>query len=326
MPRPQRIEYENALYHVMNRGRGRQAIFHAEPYFSAFLSTLAEAHKRFNCIIHAYCLMSNHYHLLIETPDANLSRVMRHINGVYTQRHNRLKRTDGTLFRGRFKAILVEHDSYLLQLSRYIHRNPVDTQRSLVTDLSQYPWSSYPTYVNKAKKPDWLYTDQIYQMLGSRQRYKGYANFVGQNVDEETASLYLKGNLPSVIGCSAFKANVANERLTNLSSIKKIRVVQPNVSIGSVTKCVAQYYKTTEKELRKVIKGPMKGNKPRKIAMYLCQEVSGAKLREIALYFELKHIGSVSFITHQIRKERNSSSSFDKEVELVVTYIVKKVT
>ncbi len=89
MPRPQRIEYENAFYHVMNRGRGRQFIFNDERYYLAFLETLSEVYTRFDCIIHAYCLMGNHYHLLLETPNANLSRIMRHINGVYTQRYNK---------------------------------------------------------------------------------------------------------------------------------------------------------------------------------------------------------------------------------------------
>ena len=88
MPRKPRIEYENAFYHVINRGRGRQNIFHGEVYFRAFLDTLGEAHHRFGCLVNAYCLMSNHYHILIETPNANLSRIMRHINGVYTQRYN----------------------------------------------------------------------------------------------------------------------------------------------------------------------------------------------------------------------------------------------
>jgi putative transposase len=99
MPRPLRIGYENAFYHVISRGRERQNIFHGEAYFRAFLDTLAEAHQRLGCVVHSYCLMSNHYHLLIETPNANLSRVMRHINVVYTQRYNRLKRIDGTLQR-----------------------------------------------------------------------------------------------------------------------------------------------------------------------------------------------------------------------------------
>ena len=126
MPRPVRIEYEGACYHVMNRGRGRQPIFHTPVYYHAFLETLNDAHERFGVVIHGYCLMGNHYHLLLQTPHGNLGRVMRHINGVYTQRHNRLKPTDGPLFRGRYKAILVEADNYLLQLSRYIHRNPIE--------------------------------------------------------------------------------------------------------------------------------------------------------------------------------------------------------
>jgi len=108
MPRPQRIEYPDAYYHVMNRGRGRQAIFHNEAYYQTFLETIKEASSRFGMEVHAYCLMGNHYHLLIKTPLGNLSRCMRHVNGVYTQRYNRLKNTDGSLFRGRFKAVLVE--------------------------------------------------------------------------------------------------------------------------------------------------------------------------------------------------------------------------
>ena len=154
MPRPQRIEYKNAFYHVMNRGRARQAIFQDERYYQAFLDTLAEAYQRFHCIIHAYCLMGNHYHLLLETPNANLSRIMRHINGVYTQRHNRLKHTDAPLFHGRYKAILVDKDAYLLQRSRYIHRNPIDMKQPMVRNLHDYQWSSYPAYTAKVNAPD----------------------------------------------------------------------------------------------------------------------------------------------------------------------------
>ena len=110
MPRAPRIQYENAFYHVMNRGRGRRWIYHSIAYYEAFLQTLEESHDRFDARFHAYCLMGNHYHLLVETPLANLGRIMRHINGVYTQRHNRLKKTDGPLFRGRYKSILVDED------------------------------------------------------------------------------------------------------------------------------------------------------------------------------------------------------------------------
>jgi len=112
--RPLRIEYEDACYHVMNRGRARAEIYHDEKYYRLFLNTLAEAHQRFAIQIQSYCLMSNHYHLMIKTPEGNLGRAMRHINGVYTQRHNRMKKTDGSLFKGRYKAILIEQDSYQL--------------------------------------------------------------------------------------------------------------------------------------------------------------------------------------------------------------------
>ena len=99
-----RIEYENAYYHIMNQGRGRQVIFHEDLYYKLFLLTLSEAHHRFGLQIHAYCLMGNHYHLLVSTPMANLGRCMRHINGLYTQRYNRQRRIDGPLFRGRYKV------------------------------------------------------------------------------------------------------------------------------------------------------------------------------------------------------------------------------
>jgi len=99
--------------------------------------------------------MGTHYHLLVKTAKGNLSRAMRHINGVYTQKYNQLKKTEGALFRGRYKAILIEAPSYLLQVSRYIHRNPVELKQPLVHQLIEYPWSSYPGYLNKSARPFW---------------------------------------------------------------------------------------------------------------------------------------------------------------------------
>ena len=127
----------------MNRGRGRQWIFPDTLYYQGFLQCLDEAHRRFGIEVHAYCLLGNHYHLLLKTPRGNLGRAMRHFDGVYTQRHNRWKRTEGSLFRGRYKAIVIDASRYLLQVSRYIHRNPVELKKPLVRDLSSYHWSSY---------------------------------------------------------------------------------------------------------------------------------------------------------------------------------------
>jgi len=330
MPRPQRIEYENAFYHVMNRGRGRQFIFHDNRYNQAFLTTLGEAKKRFDCIIHAYCLMSNHYHLLIETPKANLGRIMRHINGVYTQRYNKLKCTDGPLFRGRYKAILVEKDEYLLQLSRYIHRNPIDMKTPLVNDLADYIWSSYPAFTNKTKAPDWLETNHTYDMLSHRHKYKQYKLFVLQGNASELVEFYNKGNTAAVLASPDFKIWVYETLLQGLPSSENTRLRQPNLTLSitmeEVVRGVAAFYDCKESVITRVIKGPNKGFSGRKLAMYFCQELLDAKLIEIAAYFNLSHGGSVSFITHQVRKKMADDRGFAKELDAIFKSIVKKAT
>ena len=326
MPSLQRIEPENAFYYVMNRGRERHTIFHGDEYYLCFLETLAQAQQRFNCIVHAYCLMGNHYHLLIETPNANLGRIMRHINGVYTQRYNRLQLTDGPIFRGRYKAILIDHDAYLLQLSRYIHRNPIETKEPLVERLEDYAWSSYPAYVGKVKPSDWLERETIYRMLGHKQQYKGYNDFVMQGVDEETAKFHRKGNMAGIFGDAAFKEWVYEELLPELTAEGKSRVVQPDLTMQQVTDGVAAYYKTSTKEMRKISRGPQTENEARKIAMYLCQELAAAKLREIADYFNLNHAGSVSFITHQIRHKKRQNKRFHHTVEGLIKSLINQAT
>ena len=125
MSRPLRIQYPNAWYHVMNRGGRGRAIFESGDDFERFIDILKETIELFSLRVSAYCLMTDHYHLLVQTPDGNLSRCMRHINGVYTQRYNVEHGLDGPLFRGRYKSILVGEDSYLLQLVRYVHKNPL---------------------------------------------------------------------------------------------------------------------------------------------------------------------------------------------------------
>ena len=125
MARPLRIQYPGAWYHVMNRGASHQGIFLDDEDRKDFLKLLGETSKMWRIQVHAFCLLDNHYHLLIHTPLGNLSRSMRYVNGIYTQRFNRRHGNDGPIFRGRFKAILIDADSYLLEVVRYIHLNPV---------------------------------------------------------------------------------------------------------------------------------------------------------------------------------------------------------
>jgi REP element-mobilizing transposase RayT len=154
MTRPLRLELAGGLYHVTSRGDRREDIYLSDEDRLMWLDTLAEVCARFRWKCYAYCQMSNHYHLLIETPEANLSKGMRQLNGVYTQRFNRRHQHVGHVFQGRFKAILVEKDSYLLELARYVVLNPL--RAKMVKRLEKWPWSSYLATCGEADRPEWL--------------------------------------------------------------------------------------------------------------------------------------------------------------------------
>lgn len=182
MSRPLRLEYQNALYHVTSRGDRRENIYEDDGDRDIFLSVFASVIKRFNWICHAYCLMDNHYHLLVQTPDANLSKGMRQINGVYTQAYNRKHQIMGHLFQGRYKAIHVDEETYLLELSRYIVLNPV--KANMVKQPGDWRWSSYLAMIETVKTPEWLAVDGLLiQFNESRQKaIKSYRQFVMEGI------------------------------------------------------------------------------------------------------------------------------------------------
>ncbi len=177
MARPLRIEFPGAVYHVTSRGNARENIFVADGDRKRFLKILGLVVRRFNWLCHAYCLMDNHYHLLIETPEGNLSGGMRQLNGVYTQAFNRAHRRDGHILKGRFAAILVEKESHLLALCRYVVLNPV--RAAMVERPEQYRWSSYlPTLGNVARPAllttEWLLGNFSPALSESRRRYRQF--------------------------------------------------------------------------------------------------------------------------------------------------------
>jgi len=151
-----------------------------------------------------YCLMTTHYHLLIQTLDANLSRCIRHINGVYTQRYNARHGCDGNLFRGRYKSILIDADSYVLGLVRYIHRNPLRV--GIAGKLKDYPWSSHNGYISKAKKWEWLYKNYILDMFSKDTSLQviSYKRFMSTQEPVEFIQHYSKKNMPSILGSDTF--------------------------------------------------------------------------------------------------------------------------
>ena len=302
MSRPLRIEYEDAYYHVMNRGRGRQKIFHGEDYYNAFLDTLNEAHERFGLQIHAYCLMGNHYHLLVKTPEGELQRAMRHIGGVYTQRYNRLKRTDGALFRGRYKAILIDDDEYLLHVSKYIHRNPLEAK--LVRQLERYLWSSYPCYLNKQPAPDWLHRQEVYGQLHSKRNVaQKYAEYVMDDVVNETVkAFYGRDQLGTILGDELFVEAIQNEFEEVSEEVARRERNPLRPEIKAIVRAVSEYYGLSEQAIYAVKKGRGVKNEPRKLAMYLAQCIGDYRLTEIAEQFGLRHYGGVSNAIHMIKQ------------------------
>jgi putative transposase len=185
MSRPLRLEFAGALYHVTSRGNEKKSVYLDDADYELFLALLTEVCQRFNWVIHAYCLMTNHYHLVVETPDSNLSRGMRHLNGVYTQRFNSKHKRVGHLFQGRYKAILVDKDSYLLELSRYVVLNPV--RAHMVDKPEDWRWSSYPATIGMQRGFEGLATDAMLLQFGKQRNcaIERFREFVSQGVGQE---------------------------------------------------------------------------------------------------------------------------------------------
>ena len=160
MARPLRIEFPGAIYHVTSRGDRRETIFEDDEDRRAFLAVVGQAMDRFDAVVLAYCLMDNHYHFVIHTRRPNLSRLMQHLNGVYTQAYNRRHSKVGHLFQGRFKGILVDKNAYMLEVCRYVDLNPVRAR--IVRDPGKWPWSSYRAHTGQVPSPVWLDTPAVH--------------------------------------------------------------------------------------------------------------------------------------------------------------------
>jgi putative transposase len=210
MSRPLRIEFAGALYHVTSRGDGQEDIYLDDSDREVFLEVLDEVCERFNWTPHAYCLMGNHYHLLLETPDGNLSKGMRHLNGVYTQRFNRKHKRVGHVFQGRYKAIIVQKQTYLLELARYIVLNPVRAR--MVRSAKDWPWSSYRATAGMAEAQPWLVTDWILSSFSDQrsEAIERYKAFVAEGKDQPAVWEQLKNQI--YLGTDAFIAKMQSKK------------------------------------------------------------------------------------------------------------------
>jgi REP-associated tyrosine transposase len=284
MARPLRIEYDGALYHVTSRGNERKSIFKDNTDRESFLSILFEVTESFHWLCHAYCLMNNHYHLVIETPDGNLSKGMRQLNGVYTQAFNRRHRRVGHLFQGRFKGILVQKDSHFLEVCRYVVLNPV--RAKTVKHPRDWAWSSYRSTSGQSSLPRALTVDEIWSHFGQRRgpAQEKYREYVRDGIGKATIWETLESQ--SLLGLEGF-AEALKDHVTGKRRVREIPRAQRLVGRSSL------------KELFGKVTGKAKRDRLIANAVYK----HGYSQIQVARYLQL-HYSTVSRLIKSVTEEK----------------------
>jgi REP element-mobilizing transposase RayT len=310
MSRPLRIEFPGATYHVMNRGLASRPIFSTDADRITFLEGLGEVHARWGLRIFAYCLMRTHYHLCVQTPQVPLSRVMRHIDGVYTQRYNRRQRRDGPLFRGRYRGIVVDADRYLLAVVRYIHQNPVTA--GVVAHPERYHWSSLRAYLTVRGRPAWLDTQTVLAHFQGRR--PPFLAFMLAQPEAELTAFYRAGRAAPILGTEPFTARlrVRQSRQRRDREVPERRHLA--VPLEACLRAVARAYDVPEERLAHARRGVT--NPPRQVAMYVCREVGGYSHRAIAERLRAGSYSTVSsvcaMLKARLKEDRDLRRQFDR--------------
>jgi len=317
MTRPLRVEYPDACYHVINRGNYQEKIYINDRDKEKFLEYLEIAAERFSIIIHGYCLMSNHYHLLVQTPDSNLSKAMQWINVSYATYFNRKRDRHGHLFQGRFKAILIDADEYLKHLSRYIHLNPVRAE--MVSSPAEYPWSSYAAFIGQQKAPLFLETNWLLSIFGrnKKQARRNYRDFVEkgdaktvENPNKQVTEGFLLGDADFV---KWLKETFLSGRYDE-KEIPQLKKLKPRIALDNVVQAVAEQYSCSEDQI--LGKG-RKNNKAREVAIYLARDMSGASCKDLGLYFGGVSGALITIMHKRIAEESNRSRRFKRRIDTI---------
>jgi putative transposase len=281
MARPLRITFPGAFYHVTSRGNESKTVFKSRRDREKFAEYLESASQRYKAVIHAYCLMDNHYHLLVETPLGNLPQIMHHINGAYTTYFNVKRKRSGHLFQGRYKAILVAVDEYAKELSRYIHLNPV--RAKLVEIPEKYDWSSYKFYIGKQKSPKWLYRDFILSYFGAdiSNAQKGYQHFVNALTNAQHENPLEQVVSSTLLGSAEFIALIKDTHLAEIkpdNNVPALKELAERVSMRDIFDAV-ESLAGEEQSLARDIK------------LYLCRRHTSEKLKDIGKHFGIGESG-----------------------------------
>lgn len=309
MARPLRIEFPNAYYHVSNKAEAPHILFPGDQFYQAFLTGVLEAAARLNVEVHSWCLLKNEYHLLVKTPEGNLSRFMRQVDGLYTQTYQRLKRRSGSVFKARYKSVLFQPERYLLQLSRYLHSLP----SSMRQNAANWRWSSMQAYVGGGSTVGAAAATQelspvrseVLTQLGSGNRPGArYAVYMEQGVDAELLHFYSKKNQLSILGDDKFRAKArAALAPADTRGASKGALAKKRPSLTRIVGRVAVAWKVSPNSIVQAARGPGSKNIPRWAAMYLCQESGGITLQIIAEHFGLQRYGTVSTTIGKLKAE-----------------------
>jgi putative transposase len=325
MARPLRILIPGGYYHVTCRGNERKAIFKDDRDRSAFIEKLRVSLAIYHVALHAYVLMSNHFHLLVATPKGNLSEFMRHFNISATAAYNRRHKRVGHLYQGRYKAIVIDQDNYLLELSRYVHLNPIRIRphrgkdlREQIRYLERYPWSSLYGYLYAQEKQSWITYDAVLsQVGGSRKRY---GEFVAEGIRSGYPTPWEEVKGQVVLGEEEFVERVKGRIKKSGSrreqpSIRELEARKP----ATVLKEVARYFGLAEEQLI----GKRTGYRDeRALAMELMYRYGGVSQAKIGQMLGKLDYTSVSRERTRLRQKLEQKSALRKALTAIETKLV----
>ena len=321
MARPLRIEYPGAFYHVMHRGNAGLDIFKSVRDREKFLEYVGKAAVRYEIKIHTYCLMTNHYHFLIETPHPNLSQAVKWINVGYAAYFNRKRRRSGHLFQGRFKAVVIDGDDYLKQLSRYIHLNPL--RAGMVEHCKEYRWSSYPAFAGYTTAPEWLETDWLLSLFAEKPNNAKqiYRDFV-ESVEKETIDNPSKDIVAgTILGGAEFVNWIKRTYLSKELNVKEkpqLKRLTPRLTLEDLIPAICHEFTCTREV---ILRKGKKGNLPRDVAIYLSREMTGESGVALGSSFGISGAGITvrhGIVAEKIEKDRALKRHFNRIKGIII--------
>jgi REP element-mobilizing transposase RayT len=317
MARPLRIEYPDSFFHITARGNNKQKIFLSDEDRYFFLKQLQYLHERFQITIHAYCLMPNHFHLEITPPSKILSRAMQWLNLTYATYFNRRHRKVGHLFQGRFSSVIVETDTHLSRLTKYIHLNPV--KANIVHNPEEYIWSSYRAYLGICDKPFWLNINDTLRNFGKvrdeqRTNYKSFIEAIEE--DDPMKEIHFA----SIIGSESYVEKVRKglHEISDDPEISQLIKAKKTITIKDIIYLVIEHFNVKKGE---IIKRDVKNNNIRDLLIFLCRKYTNETYLKIGSHFENLRPSAISLACKRIENQLSANGIIKtdlKEIEMKI--------